>query len=75
VNDRNELERRSFVSPKLILGLIVILLLVVFWARNRRETTITFWVADATVKVWVALLVASVAGFIAGYLLRGSGRD
>jgi uncharacterized integral membrane protein len=74
VSNRADAEGRR-ISPKLVVSLIAILLLVVFWARNRREVTITFWVADARVKVWVALLIASVVGFIAGYFVRGSGKD
>ena len=74
MNDRNELQRR-FLSPKLIVSLLVVLLLVVFWAQNRKRVEVTFLVTDATVRVWVALLVASIAGFIVGFLVRGSGRD
>jgi uncharacterized integral membrane protein len=74
VSNRSDAEGRR-ISPKLIISLVAIVLLVIFWAQNRNKTKVTFWVTDATVRVWVALLIASVVGFIAGYFVRGSGKD
>ena len=70
MSDHRDARLRT-VPAKLIAALGVIVLLVIFWSQNRDEVNVTFWVADATVKIWVALLVASVAGFVAGFLVRG----
>ncbi len=75
MSNRNDAEGRRIVTPKLVISLVLILLLVIFWAQNRSKTKVTFWVFDTHVRVWIALLVASVAGFVAGYFVRGSGRD
>lgn len=73
--DRNDrAEARSWVTPRTVAALVLVALLVVFWAENRREVKVQFWIPTVTVKVWVALLVAGVAGFVAGFLARG-GRD
>lgn len=61
-------------AVKLVVLLVIVLLLVIFWAQNRNQTTIKFLFFDGEVRVWVALLFASVAGFIIGWLVRG-GRD
>ncbi len=58
-------------SVKLIVSIIAMVLLVIFWAQNRDRVKVTFWVADATVRLWIALVVASLVGFIAGYFARG----
>ncbi len=69
MNEPEARTTRTFLTPKLIGGLVVTLLLVIFWAQNRNPVKVTFWVADATVRLWIALLVASSAGFVAGYLV------
>ena len=40
---------------KLIISLIAIVLLVIFWAQNRDRVKVTFWIADANVRLWIAL--------------------
>lgn len=70
MSDHREARRRT-VPFKLIAALVVIALLVIFWSQNRTKVKVTFWVVDATVRIWVALLIASVAGFVAGFLVRG----
>ena len=69
----DEVQRRT-LSPKLIIALVVIVLLVVFWAQNRNKAKVSFLFFDGHVSVWVVLLIASVAGFIVGWLVR-AGRD
>jgi uncharacterized integral membrane protein len=56
---------------KLIVSVVAIVLLVIFWAQNRDRVKVTFWIADATVRLWVALAVAGLVGFIAGFFARG----
>lgn len=57
-------------QPKTVIGLIALVLAVWFILANNQETRIRFWVAWVTTKLWVALIVASVLGFIAGYLFK-----
>jgi hypothetical protein len=72
--DRRPDDRRS-ISPKLVLRIAAIALLVWFWAANRREVRVTFWIITTEVRLWVALLVASVIGAIGGYSFARRGRD
>ncbi len=56
---------------KLTISVIALVLLVIFWAQNRDRVKVTFWIADANVRLWIALVVASVVGFVAGFFARG----
>jgi uncharacterized membrane-anchored protein len=64
-------EGRSLITPKRLGGLVLVALLLVFWAQNREKTKVTFYFADAEVRVWVALVCASAVGFVLGFLVRG----
>lgn len=57
-------------QPKTIIGVIALVLAVWFILANNEETRIRFWVVWVTTKLWVAFLVASALGFIAGYLFK-----
>ena len=57
------------LSYRTIAGLMLVLLVIVFVARNRDETKISFIVFDSTTSLWVALTIAAAAGFIAGFLI------
>jgi uncharacterized integral membrane protein len=62
---------RRVGKVKLIVSVVAIVLLVIFWAQNRDRVKVTFWVVDATVRLWIALVVASLVGFVAGFFARG----
>lgn len=57
------------LSYRTIAGLVIVVLVIVFVARNRDETEISFIVYKSTTALWVALAVAAAAGFVAGFLL------
>jgi hypothetical protein len=57
-------------QPKTIVGAIAAVLAVWFIIGNNEETRIRFWVVWVTTQLWVALLIAVVLGFIAGYLFK-----
>ena len=56
-------------SPRTILGIAIGVLLVVFVIMNRNETSISFIVFTAQTALWIALTIAAVGGFIAGFLV------
>jgi uncharacterized integral membrane protein len=74
MNDRDRSPRRG-VSVKLVAALVLIALLVVFWAQNRARVHIHFLFVAHAARVWMALLISGVVGFIAGFLVRGDGND
>ena len=50
-------------------GVLVAALIVLFIVLNRDETEISFIVFTARTALWLALGVAAVGGFVAGFLL------
>ena len=63
------------VPAKLIGALVLVVLLVVFWAENRTRTKIVFYGFDAHTSVWIALAVSAVVGFAIGLLVSHRGRE
>jgi len=60
---------QSQVSPRLVGGAILVVLLIVFTFENRAETKIRFILPEVTAPLWVALLGAALVGALAGALL------
>jgi uncharacterized integral membrane protein len=58
----------GLLSVRMLAGLLLVLLVVLFVALNREETEISFIVFDSTTSLWVALALAAAAGFLAGFL-------
>ena len=52
-----------------IIGALVAVVAVVFIAENGRKTQIRFVGPEVTAWLWLALLAASVLGFVAGVLV------
>ncbi len=65
MNDQSD----SRVSPRLVIGVVLVVLLIVFTFENRSRTDIRFIVPVVTAPLWVALLGAALIGAIAGALL------
>lgn len=57
------------VSVRTIVGVLLVLLVAVFIAMNRDDTTISFLLLDVEASLWLALTVAAVGGFAAGWML------
>ena len=70
----NDTDGRQFPT-KLVGSLILILLLVIFWATNRHKEQINFFGYHQTSRVWVALAISGAVGFLAGILVARHGRD
>ncbi|MGI8777117.1 MAG: hypothetical protein ACR2LJ_06945, partial [Acidimicrobiales bacterium] len=62
-------QSQSRVSPRLVLGAVLVVLLVVFTFENRAKTKIRFIIPEVTAPLWVALLGAALIGAVAGALL------
>jgi len=60
---------QSQISPRLVAGAVLVVLLVVFIVENRSRTDIRFIFPVVTAPLWVALLGAALIGAIAGALL------
>ncbi len=66
---------REGPSPKTIVAIVVVVLLVIFGIQNAESAgiSILFWEAD--LPVWLVIVVSAGLGFVIGWLLgRGSGR-
>ena len=60
---------QSRVSPRLVAGAVLVVLLVVFVFENRSQTEIRFIIPEVTAPLWVALLGSALVGAVAGALL------
>jgi len=63
------------LSPKTIIGLLIVALAVWFVLANNSHTRIHLWVVWVTARLWVVLAVTFLAGMLAGYLIRRRGRE
>ena len=62
---------RERINPRTIAAIVVAVLVIAFIALNRDETKVSFILFDRQTSLWVALLLAAAAGFVAGFLMRG----
>jgi uncharacterized integral membrane protein len=62
------------MSGGVIALIVVAVLLLLFILQNGEEGTIDFLFWDVTMRTWMALLIAAVLGFAAGYLVARMGR-
>ena len=60
--------RPSWLTNRVIVGLVVAVLLLLFIGLNHQHTEISFIVFSAETSLWIALALAGAAGFLAGYL-------
>ena len=57
------------LSGRAIGGIVIAVLVVVFIAINRDQTSVSFIFFTAEVALWVALAIAAAGGFVAGFLI------
>ncbi|MDQ6797895.1 MAG: DUF1049 domain-containing protein [Actinomycetota bacterium] len=62
-------QRGSRVSPRFVVGAVLVALLIVFIVENRSRTDIRFIIPVVTAPLWVALLGSALVGAGAGALL------
>jgi uncharacterized integral membrane protein len=74
VNQRRDARPRTRrglggLSYRYVAGAVITILVVIFIAMNRDRTSISFILFSAETVLWVALTLAAVGGFVAGFLL------
>jgi uncharacterized integral membrane protein len=60
--------RGKGVDPRLIGGLVILVLLVVFVLQNRESTPLTFLFFDFSAPLWVMLAGTVVLSLLVGYI-------
>lgn len=60
---------QSGIPLRVWVGLAIGLVVVLFIALNRAETSISFIVFTALTPLWVALSFAAAGGFVTGFLI------
>jgi uncharacterized integral membrane protein len=63
-------KRRRAISPKLIIGVLLLAALIWFIAVNTRDAKITLWIPAYNIPVWIVLLGTFVVGWVVGWLFR-----
>ena len=72
MDDRQESRARRGLrdlSGRAVAAIVLAVLVVVFIVLNRRQTRISFIVFTTQTALWVALAVAALGGFVAGFLI------
>jgi uncharacterized integral membrane protein len=64
-----KLDSETRIPPRLVVGLVLSLLIVVFIAENNRRTKMRFLLPEVTAPLWTALFVAALLGGITGALI------
>ena len=64
-----ELDSETRIPPRLVVGLVLGLLILVFIAENNRRTKIRFLLPEVTAPLWTALFAAALLGGMAGALI------
>jgi uncharacterized integral membrane protein len=61
-------KRGITVTPRMMIAGLIVVLVVFFVILNREETPVSFIFFTARVDLWIALALAALAGFAAGFL-------
>jgi uncharacterized integral membrane protein len=62
-------EERGRPSTRVIVAIIVAVVLLIFIVQNNGKGRIDFLFWNVQTRVWVALAIAALLGFVAGYLI------
>ena len=60
---------RRWISPRLVIALVVMALVAIFIAQNRDTVRIQLFAISLTSPLWLLLVVMVVIGVLFGYLL------
>ncbi|GLZ81914.1 hypothetical protein Afil01_67210 [Actinorhabdospora filicis] len=63
------------ITPKMVLGAIIIVLAVWFVLANRDSARVQLFVTSVGAPLWLVLLVTFLAGWLTGWLLRRRKQD
>ena len=64
-----KLDSETRIPPRLVVGLVLAMLILVFIAENNRRTKMRFLLPEVTAPLWTALFVAALLGGMAGALI------
>ncbi|HEY1489118.1 MAG TPA: LapA family protein [Micromonosporaceae bacterium] len=62
--------KRRRVSPKFILVLVILAIVLWFALANTRDFEVKLWVKSVSAPVWLVLLCTFAVGLITGFLMR-----
>ena len=65
-----EMPKQGGVSPALIVGGIIAVLLLVFIIQNSNDAEVTWLVTDTKTPLWVVIFVSAVLGYVVGQLIE-----
>ncbi len=55
---------KTRISPSLIIGIVVAILVVVFIVQNAKDSQVKFLFWDGTVSLWVVIVVSLILGAV-----------
>ncbi len=61
--------KKKGLSGRAIGGIVVAVVVIIFIAINRDQTTVSFLFFSTELALWVALTIAAIGGLIAGFLI------
>ena len=64
-----KLDSETRIPPRLVVGLVLALFILVFIAENNRRTKMRFLLPEVTAPLWTALFAAALLGGMAGALI------
>lgn len=64
-----ERDSEKRLQPRLVVGAVVVVLILVFIVENTRQTRMRFLIPQVTAPLWTALFVAALLGASAGALI------
>jgi len=65
-----EMPKQGGVSPALVIGGIVAVVLLVFVIQNSNDAEVTWLVTDTTTPLWLVILASAVLGYVVGRLIE-----
>jgi uncharacterized integral membrane protein len=70
---------KTKISPSLIIGIVVAILVVVFIVQNAKDSQVKFLFWDGTISLWVVIVISLILGalldrLVTWYMRRRSSR-
>jgi uncharacterized integral membrane protein len=65
----DDLDSETRIPPRLVVGVVLTVLIIVFVAENNRRTKMRFLLPEVTAPLWTALFAAALLGGLAGALI------
>ena len=65
-----EMPKQGGVSPALVIGGIVAVVLLVFIIQNSNDAEVTWLVTDTSTPLWLVILMSAILGYAVGRLIE-----